>query len=66
MARKAAEKFAQHYLLPMKGGSGVKPTWIDIPDYKGIPLTADVAQRMAAYRAYPSVQEQTRWIVGGV
>lgn len=45
---------------------GEQPSWKDIPDYKGIQLTADVAQRMAEYRAYPSVQEQTRWIVGGI
>lgn len=44
---------------------GERPSWMDIPDYRGIQLTADVAQRMAEYRAYPSVQEQTRWIVGG-
>lgn len=45
--------------------AGVVPKWKDGDDYKGIPLTADVRERMAQYRAYPSVQEQTSWIVGG-
>ena len=49
-----------------KIAAGVKPSWKDVPDYKGVPLTADVRERMAEYRAYPSVQEQTRWIAGGV
>ena len=49
-----------------KVAAGVTPKWKDGAEYKGIPLTADVRERMAEYRAYPSVQEQTQWIVGGV
>lgn len=47
-----------------KVAGGLVPKWKDGAEYKGIPLTADVRARMAEYAAYPSVQEQTQWIVG--
>jgi hypothetical protein len=42
------------YSRPMKNGTGLEPRFIN-GEYRGIPLTADVAQRIAEYRAYPSL-----------
>jgi hypothetical protein len=39
---------------PMKNGSGLEPRWSQ-EHYRGIPLTDDVASRIAEYRAYPSL-----------
>jgi hypothetical protein len=45
---------AEIYSRPMKEGSGIEPTWSQT-HYAGIPLPADVAARIAEYRAYPSL-----------
>ena len=48
-----SERYKQDFTRPLKDGTGLKPRqeWID---YKGIPLTADVAKRIKEYRDIPS------------
>ena len=43
------------YGKPLKQGSGIAPKWVG--NYGGIPLSPWVQQRIAEYRAYPSLTE---------
>jgi len=45
------------YDRPVAGGMGLAPTWSQ-ECYRGIPLTEDVARRIAEYRALPSLTPQ--------
>lgn len=45
------------YDRPVPGGMGLAPTWSQA-EYRGIPLTEDVARRIAEYRAYRSLTQQ--------
>ena len=51
-----SERFQKHYSKPLPDGTGLKPAreWVE---YRGIALTADVAKRIAEYRALPSLTE---------
>lgn len=42
------------YDRPLKEGTGLAPAFIN-GEYRGIPLTDDVRQRIAEYRALPSL-----------
>lgn len=64
MARKAADNFKQHCARPLKDGTGLKSSWHDIPDYKGLQLTENVKARMDYYASLPSLEETRSWIPG--
>jgi hypothetical protein len=55
-ARKPSKASAlqEIYSRPMKQGSGLEPAFIN-GTYTGIPLTEEVARRIAEYRAYHSL-----------
>ena len=42
------------YNRPLRQGTGLAPRFAQ-GEYKGIPLTEDVARRIAEYRIYPSL-----------
>ena len=52
-----SQRYKQDFARPLKDGTGLKPAreWVE---YRGIALTADVAKRIAEYRAIPSYWER--------
>ena len=50
-----SQRYKLDFARPLREGTGLKPP--EFVEYKGIALTADVAKRIAEYRALPSLTE---------
>lgn len=61
-----AQQLQQIYARPLPNGTGLEPKWKGAKPYAGLKLPDFIQRRIDEYRAYPSLQERTRWIVGGV
>ena len=51
-----SQRYKLDFARPLREGTGLKPP--EFVEYKGIALTADVATRIAEYRAIPSYWER--------